>query len=280
VNEGGTLKHSFDTPIVDDHLREFEYALRVHSYLEGTKKFVVSRYGQNHKVTASDLFIFTSLCRVELTYMSILSLAAHGHINDAFALLRVLFESYYYAKYMCSNPEKLGEQWRDYEIIYRIRNLQRFIEGGATLPDADLQAAAELRQTKADVIDFFTKPKSLKETDMFRRHYFEDWTRMKLRDVARAVELEADYRGTYFLLCHYIHPSSKHWHELCHLDPVNNLLTFQPTPEVDPEMLKRLLFWNSCKLLDIAVLICKYCGLSVPDMHGSLSSELLAIFPV
>jgi hypothetical protein len=195
-----------ETECTTEHEDLFELAYKLHESFENVKDEI----GESGKLVLPlphyQAFMVTTLSRIEVTLISILYLAAHGHMQDSFILLRGILECKFQWGFMRRDIENLSQQWFDYRYALVLKSYQRVKQSSNwSKHSSKVQSDAdELYSEHKSEIDAFTRRNSERVLD---RMYWQNWTRKSIKDVAKAAGLKNDYDFPYEHCCDYVHPN-------------------------------------------------------------------------
>lgn len=293
--------------------RLFGFAVKVLDHLGDVIDMVRENKLLRDLLTPGQAFTATVAKQVETSFVSQLTLAVEGHIVDALAVARLIFEYRYQMAFFMTDPSRLGEQWKDYEVVQKINRLIQLARSRATLNeeereqyirlrrenklrklnDSELELLTQLNVKKDQLqitadekkrlnelgaeyskeIDEFTCGKE-KDLELIRRKYFDNWTKLKIAEVADKAGLEEDYRTAYKFACAYAHPSHEALEKYLRFDEEGNLVGIGLQPEQAAEDAPDTIIGAAHAVLHIVELTCDFFKIDYPDNHGGLCEEL------
>lgn len=274
------------------HKDKFDLCVEVHEHFEEIKSNVAKSNAFHSDMSVYRRFIGASACQIQMTFISILKLAAEGHINDCFALLRISVELILKMEYMASDPETLSAQFRNYSLIEKIRNYQRYMELNRD-SGYDFKIDLDLRD-KEKIIDEFTSNKEQRKSSVLPlcRTYRFDWTKRSLttwmkkqhgKELAKNLAIRDEKTRNLLIAayehgCDFVHPKATTLDKYLKRDSHDDLIGFWPNYSPDQSDIQLLL----CSLIHLLLSSCRILAavfeIKLPDQHGRLEAKATTVF--
>ncbi len=266
------------TKVVANSRNLFDYANRVLKYFEDFKQTITDKGLVSYPPKHYEVFLLTSSTQVELNFMSSLRLLAEGHVIEAFILLRTSYELLIFISYMLKDPTGRGRDWEDYNVVYRIKSLQRATKVGDVEQSLYQDELNRLLNQNKSEIDKFTRPKHLDNPKLLERKYYANWTRRaSIRDIAVCADQKDLYDQEYEYFTLYVHPTSEIWNRYFVFSDEGKFIGLGPVLDATKKEVLHTIQAGSYSLLLLVEFLCKHFQLKLEEEHSNLCVELKQI---
>lgn len=245
----------------------FEILADVHENLGKFKDALNAAKVLKTPLRGCDYCVLTAISEIEISSISIGYLSAEGHIHDCFTILRRMQEYYHELEYLKTDPDKLGQQWLDYDYVKDISQYRYYRDAGGAASEEIRSAAVRLYADHTAELDFFTRSHA-GDPDPLNRTYHLNWTKLNRRDLAIKAGLEEDYFA-YAHFSTYVHPSISH--ALKHIRIKDDTVeSVGPVLGPDNGEMQNL-FFSTCHILLCATeFASEFYGVNLPGEHEGL----------